>query len=61
MSPSIHLCDRLKDIEESRRNLFLRLSGLAVGMAVAHIFGCGKAFCLSQLVSVDPDDSRINT
>jgi carboxymethylenebutenolidase len=37
------------------------LSGLAGGMAVAHIFGCGKAFGLSQLVSVDPDDSRINT
>ena len=39
----------------------IRLSGLAGGMDAAHVFGCGKAFGLSQLVSVDPDDSRINT
>ena len=30
-------------------------------MAAAHVFGCGKAFGLSLLVSVDPDDSGINT
>ena len=39
----------------------MRLSGLAGGMAAAHVFGCGKAFGLSLLVSVDPDDSGINT